>query len=69
MSQRTIYYLDIPKQDKSTIEEEILGTSSLYLIEDIVSFAQTATQEELLEELESINDNEEVSTLTLKKRK
>ncbi len=68
LNQRTIYYLDIPKQDKSTIEEEILGTSSLYLIEDIVSFAQTATQEELLEELESINDNEEVSTLTLNKR-
>ena len=69
LNQRTIYYLDIPKQDKSTIEEEILGTSSLYLIEDIVSFAQTATQEELLEELESINDNEEVSKLTLNKRK
>ena len=69
LSQKSIYYLNIPKRDKNIIEEELLDTSTFFQTESIILFAQTATTEELLKELESINDNEEVSTLTLKKRK
>lgn len=69
LEQKEIYYLDIPKQEKSIIEEELLDTSTCFQTESILLFSQTSTTEELLEELNKVEDTEEASTLTLNKRK